>query len=292
MKFVWLVLLVVLVGGFIFWKDSNSPEVKGKQSNTEARKKGKKEQSSSREVNITERWDLPTVLKEVSGIAYIDKDRFACIQDEDGTIFIYNRASRKIEKEIPFAGPGDYEDISLIGNTAWVVRSDGKLYEKDISSSKQAKEYATPLTIEHNIEGLSYDKKNNRLLLAVKDGDKGSKDYKDIYAFDLAKKTLVAEPVIRIDVNNELLSTGKGKKEKMMRPSAIEIHPLTGELYVTDGPQRRLIVMDVSGNIKRTLSLGKLFQQPEGIAFSPQGELFISNEGTKEPGNILQVSVE
>ncbi|RYZ22820.1 MAG: hypothetical protein EOO10_21450, partial [Chitinophagaceae bacterium] len=249
-------------------------------------------QPPSPEINITERWDLPAVLKEVSGIAYIDKDRFACIQDEDGTIFIYNRASKKVEKEIPFAGPGDYEDISLIGNTAWVVRADGRLYETDITAGKQAKEYATPLTVEHNIEGLSYDKKNNRLLLAVKDDDAGTKDYKNIYAFDLAKKTLVSEPVIRIDVNHELLGTGKGKKEKTVRPSALEIHPVTGELYVTDGPQRRLIVMDASGNIKRLLSLGKSFQQPEGIAFSPQGELFISNEGTKEPGNILQVNVE
>jgi uncharacterized protein YjiK len=293
MKFVWLVLLVVLVGGFIFWKDSTDLEVKGKQSNTETKgkKKKKAEQQPSPEINITQRWDLPAELKEVSGIAYLDKDRFACVQDEEGTIFIYNKTSKKVEKQIRFAAPGDFEDIALIGNTAWIVRADGRLFEADVTGNKQAREYETPLTVEQNIEGLSYDKKNNRLLLSVKDGE-AKNGYKGIYAFDLSKKTLAAEPVIRINVNHDLLSSGSAKKAKEIRPSAIGIQPTTGDLYVTDGPQRRLIVMDAAGNVKNSLSLGKAFQQPEGIAFSPQGELFISNEGTKEPGNIMQVSVE
>ncbi|RYZ28056.1 MAG: hypothetical protein EOO10_10805, partial [Chitinophagaceae bacterium] len=76
MKFVWLALLAVLVGGFIFWKDNSGVEVKGQQLKKEAKGKNKKEtvQPPSPEINITERWDLPAVLKEVSGIAYIDKD--------------------------------------------------------------------------------------------------------------------------------------------------------------------------------------------------------------------------
>jgi uncharacterized protein YjiK len=129
------------------------------------------------------------------------------------------------------------------------------------------------------------------LLLSVKDGNAAT-DFKNVYAFDLTKKTMVSEPVIRIDLNDEELRSTKGKKGKTIRPSAIGIHPTTGDYYITDGPQRRLIVMSPAGDVKSILSLGKDFQQPEGITFSPQGEMFISNEGTKEAGNILQVSVE
>ena len=51
-------------------------------------------------------------------------------------------------------------------------------------------------------------------------------------------------------------------------------------------------MMDNSGNIKKLIELGKEFSQPEGITFSPQGEIFISNEGGQEPGNILKVEVK
>lgn len=75
-------------------------------------------------------------------------------------------------------------------------------------------------------------------------------------------------------------------------PSAIGIHPATRGIYITDGPGARLLVMDASGNIESLHQLGKDFAQPEGLTFSPRGELFISNEGTKQPGNILKVEIK
>ena len=53
-----------------------------------------------------------------------------------------------------------------------------------------------------------------------------------------------------------------------------------------------LLIMDYSGTIKKFYQLGKDFAQPKGITFSPQGEIFISNEGTKQSGNILKVEIE
>jgi len=297
MRFGLLVTAVILIGGFIFWKDITTI-VKGKQSEKNEKVKTgkgskKNTQQPSPEIRIMDKWDLPADLKEVSGIAYIDKERFACVQDEEGTIFIYNRVTNKIEKEIPFAAPGDYEGITLNGNTAYVVRADGRIYEIDMNAAKaSAKEYKTPLTVDHNVEGLCYDKDNNRLLLAIKGDEPGNKDYKGIYAFDLSKKTLAAEPVFKIDLNHAMINTEGGKKKKSFMPSAIGIHPETKEFYITDGPKSGLLIMDASGNIKKLLQLGKDFAQPEGITFSPQGEVFISNEGTKQPGNILQVQVQ
>jgi hypothetical protein len=33
------------------------------------------------------------------------------------------------EKEISFGAPGDYEELAVVGETIWVLRADGKLFE-------------------------------------------------------------------------------------------------------------------------------------------------------------------
>lgn len=301
MKVSLILAAIVILTGFIFWKDISEfvqPENKSAQTkntkNTKKNKNNKDERTlQSPAINIIEKWDLPAQLKEVSGIAYLGNNRFACVQDEDGTIFIFNTATNKIEKEVPFAAAGDYEGITVKENTAYVVRADGTLFEVDMNAATQtANEYKTHLTVEQNIEGLVYDADNNRLLLAIKDEEPGNKNYKGIYAFDLAKKELLKEPAFKIDLDNEVLNNTSGKKKGSIMPSAIGIHPTTKEMYITDGPKAKLLIMDAAGTIKKLYNLGKAFAQPEGITFNEKGELFISNEGTKQPGNILKVEVE
>ncbi|HEV7333280.1 MAG TPA: SdiA-regulated domain-containing protein [Flavisolibacter sp.] len=295
MRFGLLVIVVILIGGFIFWRDITGVVKGTKTTGTEATIIETKKESAENEawaggVKVAQKWDMPAVLKEISGIAYMDNERFACIQDEKGVIYIYNHASGKVEKEIPFASPGDFEDIALVEGTAWVVRADGKLFEVDMNSGK-AKQHSTPLTEAHNIEGLAYDQANNRLLLAIKDEEPGGAAYKGIYGFNLSGKTLAREPVFRIDLEHEVFASGKGKKGKAIKPAAIGIHPSTGDIYVTDGPKSRLLIMDSKGSIKELVQLGKAFEQPEGLTFSPEGDLYIANEGNKGAGNILAVTL-
>lgn len=249
-------------------------------------------------ITVVGKWDMPTELLEISGLAHIDKDRFACVQDEMGSIYIYNISTSVIEKEISFAGAGDYEGIALVNDTAWAVRADGRLFEvKDINAGNPVvKEYSTHLTLkQNNIEGLCYDKKDNRLLLAIKDSDPRNVGYKGIYAFDLATRKMPEEPVFKLDLRHEVFNRGSSKKNKRtgIMPSAIAIHPLTGDMYITDGTGVRLLVTDSACNIKAFYQLDRNeFEQPEGITFKPTGELFISNEGVKKGGNILNVKIE
>jgi DNA-binding beta-propeller fold protein YncE len=242
-------------------------------------------------LKIVQRWDLPVVLKEVSGIASIDSIRFACIQDEVGSIFIYNIATSTIQEEIPFAPAGDYEGITLVNDTAWIIRADGKLFQVSTLYSKATAitEYTTPLTVNHNVEGLCYDKINNRLLLAIKNAEPGGKTYKGIYAFDLATKKMAAEPVFKIEMRQEL-KTGNKKRSFEIMPSGIAIHPQTKDMYITDGRNSMLLILDAAGGFKNLFDLNsKDFHQPEGITFHTTGEMFISNEGAKGGGNILKV---
>src|SRR5688500_11831849 len=64
-------------------------------------------------IRIKEKWDLPEELKEVSGISFLGNEKFACVQDEEGTVFIYNLRSGKIEKKIAFTPAGDFEGITV-----------------------------------------------------------------------------------------------------------------------------------------------------------------------------------
>src|SRR5687768_17075668 len=144
---------------------SEPPLLKSASANTA--KKNKKEAPT--DVTIMQKWDLPEELKEVSGISYLANDRFACIQDELGSIFIFNSGSGQIEKTIPFAGAGDYEGIAVNGTMAFIIRADGHLFELNMDAGRGSlREYDTHLSMEQNVEGLSYDAQNNRLLLAIK----------------------------------------------------------------------------------------------------------------------------
>lgn len=296
MKVALLVILLLALAGFAFRDDIGALMDAGKsrQEHDGGKKKHKhkNEQPASGMVSIAKQWDLPAELKEISGLAWLDENRFACVQDEDGTVFIYNTASNAIERRIPFAGNGDYEGLTVKDKMVYVVRSDGHLYEVDLDAKAPAREYDTPLTSSQNIEGLCYDKQHDRLLLAAKEGEEGVHQ-KYIYAFDLKKKELLKQPAFTIDLDNELLNNSKEKKKsKTIRPSAIAINPRTNELFITDGPGSRLLVLTSTGEIRQLYKLGKDFAQPEGITFSPAGDMFISNEGTKHPGNILKVSIQ
>jgi uncharacterized protein YjiK len=303
MKIVVVALVVSLP--LFFWSDIRgaltADDQKQEQNDKDKKKKkkdGKKDKAAivSSEVKVVRKWELPAELTEVSGIEYLGSNRFACIQDEQGTIFVYNTASGEIEKQVPFAGAGDFEGIAVAGNTAYAVQSDGKLYEvSGFQGSKPVvKTYATPLTQKHDVEGLTYDPRNNRLLLAIKGAEPGSDAYKGIYAFDLATKKLSPDPVYRINLTDPVFTDLNEKKAKnVMQPSEIEIHPTTGDLYISEGASPKLLVMDAFGNNRKLYTLSPAdFPQAEGLAFSPQGELFVSNEGKTGKGTIVQVAIE
>lgn len=245
---------------------------------------------------VLQRWLMPSELTEISGMAFY-KNLLAAIQDEDGIIFLFNPATGTVERQISFAGRGDYEGIAVVGETAWVLRSDGQLFEVENFSGK------SPVTRKHtalsgkklNVEGLFYDATRNRLLISVKDNDPNSSETKGVYAYDLRTGQLAPAPVYRLKATAEGVISGKKKGEKglELRPSEIALHPTSGELYVLDGPSNCLYVMGADGVPKIMYRLHKKdLPQAEGLAFEPGGMLYISTEGGKGNGAILKVRLE
>ncbi len=269
-------------------------------------KKGKKEKKKDKDdapdngsqelsgISIVNRTDVPDILKELSALCYIDANRFGTVQDELGSIFIYNTSTKKIEKEIPFAGKGDYEGVAIVKGDAFVLRSDGTIFEvKNYNGNKPAVvEHKTHLTAKHDTEGFCYDSKGNRLLIAIKGDEAGSKSFKGIYAFNLSTRSMPAEPAYKIDLTDKVFANGGKKKDAGMNPSGIAVHPIDGDIYITEGTNPKLLILDQAGNIKSLKNLNSSdFSQPEGITISPDGKIFISNEGTKQAGNILEIEV-
>lgn len=305
-KIFFIVAGLIIVALVFFWRDI--PGLIGgkktvlaaeiKKGKKEKRKEGRPEQAvntgqTDAGVTILKRWDLPAELREVSAIAYVDPKRFACVQDEEGSLYIFNTETNQIERKFRFAGKGDFEGLTLAESTAYVLRSDGVIFEIDNYNSDQAgvKQHATHLTAANDCEGLVWDKKQNRLLVTVKNAE--GKAHSPIYSFDLKAGKMAEQPAFTIDFNHAVFEKSGKKKDRRIRPSAIGIHPSTGELYVLEGTNPKLLIMDQNATPQKLVVLDKAdFAQPEGLTFSPAGDLFISNEGVKSSGNILQVAAK
>lgn len=246
-------------------------------------------------LEISNTWDLPEELNEISGIAWLQGNTFACVQDEEGYIFIYDLDQEKITSKIKFAGPGDYEGIAVNGNDAYVMRSDGLVYEIQnyTSENRKVSEFKTPFSEDNNMESLTFDSKSNRLLTVPKDRDLNDDNVKGVYQISLDQKTMDKKPITKIDMNEEVFNSTKNKKiYKTFNPSEIAIHPKTNDFYILEGKNPKFIVLNSEGELQNLQPLDpKTFPQPEGMTFTDDGRLFISNEAKNGKATILEIGI-
>ena len=69
------------------------------------------------------------------------------------------------------------------------------------------------------------------------------------------------------------------EKKVKFKPSAAAIHPLTGQLFILSSVNKVLVIADKNGVPEKVYNINSgLYKQPEGLAFTPEGHLLISNE--------------
>ena len=225
---------------------------------------------------------LPKELREVSGLTYYKDDKLLCVQDEEAVVFVYDTKKKKIVKDFGFGGYGDFEGIEYVNGQVYVLESNGNLFRFEPEST-QIGRTKTDLPNKTEVEGLGYDPKTKRLLIAVKNGGSVSSD-KAIYSFDLLNKAVFKD----MQLNDEQLQ-GAGIDPKTFKPSGIAVHPVTGEWYVLTSAGKRLLITNRQGQIRYSEPLDpKQFRQPEGICFAPNGDLFIASEGDGKKGYIMK----
>ncbi len=237
-----------------------------------------------------ETYTLPKELKEVSGLSYYEDDKLLCVEDEDAVVYVFDTKKKRVTQDFGFGGYGDFEGIEYVNGEIWALESNGNLFRfkpsVDSPESTQIGRTKTDLPANTEVEGLGYDPKTKRLLIAVKTG-KGSSD-KVVYSFDLLNKAVFKD----MSLNDEQLR-GAGIDPKTYAPSGIAVHPITGEWYILTSAGKRLLITNRQARIIYSEPLDpKLFRQPEGICFAPNGDLFIASEGDKKKGSILKFTYQ
>ncbi len=241
------------------------------------------------------KYSMPDNLQEVSGIAFNkgDSSFVYAQQDEDGKLFKLPIGT-KDETKTKFAEKGDYEDVSIINNWAVLLKSNGDLYTFPLSETKNSETANVHenfgLVAKGEYEGMYADEASGQVYVLCKNckEDKNTKSTSGYVLTFGNDGTLKSKGSFKIDASQ--MDNLSGKKKGTFHPSALAIHPITKEWYVVSSVNKALVVLDSKWKVKSVFHLSaNTFNQPEGIAFDKDGNLYISNEGSEtQVGNILR----
>lgn len=226
---------------------------------------------------------LKSDLSEISGIIYYPKDTSVfSISDATGSLYkIFPDRSGLIQKW-KFGTNHDYEDLQKVDSTFYILSSKGDIVtvKFNINSPMQVNNYQINDKEKNEFETLYFDSALNKLVLICKDCKEDKKSSVSTRAFDIATNTYTDGPY-KIDVKkiDKLINL----KEAKFKPSAAATNPLTHELYILSSVNKLLVIADKNGNVKTLYQLRpSIYKQPEGMAFTPAGDLLISNESGKQ----------
>ena len=228
--------------------------------------------------------ELPSELKEISGLTMLPSGNLGAIQDERGTIYEIDPATGAIVDRLSFRGSGDFEGLELAGDAVWTLRSDGDLYPvyRDSTGAPTSRKVETGLKSRNDTEGLAFDGQR-RLLIACKEWPgSGLGDVRAIWSFDIETETMSPVPVALLDrrqVDGRLT----------FKPSALAVHPVSRRVYVLSSVRTAVAVLSPDGALLAVHDFPPaLVPQPEGLAFSADGTMYVSSEGTTGPGLLLR----
>lgn len=263
--------------------------------------------------------ELPKSLREISGLITLDETTLACVQDERGELFTIHLDSggkRPKATKKKFGPKGDYEGLAKAGTRRYVLRSDGAIFELDTSGKRMDEPVLEGGVLPHDeFESVAYEPRRGRLLIAPKgartkaepgtDSPYGKND-RFVYALglgpddpDLGPKS---EPVLVLSVKAIVkkaakkdwpLPTRTSKKGNLkadfeMALSDLAVHPITGDYYLLCGKERVLLAVSPKGKLLGTALFAKhVLAQPEGLAFQPNGDLYLCSEGAGQRGKLL-----
>ena len=221
--------------------------------------------------------NLPGELDEISGLSYYAKDTsLFAISDEKGVLFkIHTGIPTRISKW-KVSPKADFEDIVLLDSIFYLLKANGviqlvKFVGKD---SIYNQEFPSAISGENDFETLYYDPSIKRLVALCKECEVDKKGVVSAILFD---PQTFNENIINIDVS--ALTKKDEKKSFHLKAAAAAIHPITGELYILSSVNRLLVVMNKNKEILASYPLDPgLFKQPEGLCFSDDGMMMISNE--------------
>jgi len=239
---------------------------------------------------ISKQYDLDHPLKlilndallEISGICFYPKDSSVfAISDENGSLYKIHMNRNYLIKKWKFDKNHDFEDIMLKDSTFYVLESNGNIISLNFSAKgdtiySRKDIFPANKKNKNEFESLFYDVQRQKFLLICKDCKGDKKNYVSAFSYNAANG---AYGNSGFKINVDAIAAKTGKKEIKFKPSAAAIHPKTGDVWILSAVNQLLVVTDINGTVKEVFTLNPaIFTQPEGIAFTPWGDLLISNE--------------
>jgi uncharacterized protein YjiK len=236
--------------------------------------------------------ELGKVLNEISGLTYNpDDNSLLAISDSRQKIFAINFRTQKLSDYAKkFFDQKDFEDLVKLDSVVYVLVSNGTILEVPlkVNDSERTVVHSFWLPGKNDFETLYYDSAANGLIMICKScADEKGKDVRNAYRFDLAGKRFDSTAFYAI--NSEDVKALLKDNDVEFKPSAAAINPKDKRLYILSSASQVMVITDTKGTVLEAFRLHPDHHpQAEGIAFTPKGTMFISNEG-KYGAPMLQI---
>ena len=233
-------------------------------------------------------------LNEISGIFYLKKeDHLIAIADDKKKIYSLTQNGQVSDYYDPELPSQDFEDVIKVDSTVYTLISNGTIVAiSKNDAGLMSTEYPFWGTGKNDFETLYYDSTARGLIILCKscEVDKGKK-LRNAFRFDLLSRQFDKAPFYGIKIQEVADVLKDGKVE--FKPSAAAIHPLTNKLYILASSGNLLIIADKMGKIEDAFRLNPaVYPQAEGIAFAPNGDMFISNEAKLGKPTLLKLAIK
>ena len=236
-----------------------------------------------------EKMELGKPLHEISGMGYIPgKNLLVAQNDEKGDIYTVDFKNKSNEfGRVRFSGKGDYEDIVHTDTAEYLLVSTGGIVKVLTEDSLMIpQEYTLGIEGKNEFESL-YKDADGSLVILCKECDHEKDMIRAAYRFDPKTQTFSTEPIYTIDIG--AIQTFLKDEKAEFKPSAAGINPVTGKLFVVASVGKLLVIVGKDGKVEEVFRLDPiLYNQPEGLTFAPNGDLYISNEGGEGIATILK----